>query len=137
MYTLHSLLVGVTSLFVLGFISCRYLVFFSPLDVCYGLCHFVPVNLALWVVKELARAKKAYSGVLMASTVYPDSLLAMAVVGMLKGEVQGKEGGGGGVPSSLLAQMLQTNLSGQRQCSSCSRQEKFGPLAKHKKSCNP
>ena len=67
--------------------ACRYLVFFSPLDICYGLCHFIPVNLALWVVKELARAKKAYSGVTMAAVVYPDSLLAMAVVGMLKGVI--------------------------------------------------
>ena len=37
------------------------------------------------MIKELARAKKLYNGVRMASTAYPDSLLAMAVVGTLKG----------------------------------------------------
>ena len=63
----------------------RYLIFFSPFDICYGLCHFLPVNLILWIIKELVRAKKVYSGVKMAANVYPNSLLAMAIVGMFKG----------------------------------------------------
>ena len=63
----------------------RYLVFFSPLDVFFALCHFTPLNLLLWIVKELSRAKKVYSGVVMAAGYYSNSLLAMAVVGMLKG----------------------------------------------------
>ena len=59
--------------------------FFSPIDVFFALCHFTPLNLLLWILKELSRAKKVYSGVVMAAGVYPDSLLAMVVVGMLKG----------------------------------------------------
>ena len=61
--------------------------FFSPKDVCYGFCHFIPVNLALWIVKELATAKKVFSGVTMAAEIYPTSILAMAVVGMFKGKM--------------------------------------------------
>ena len=65
--------------------TCRYLVFFSPLDVCVYLCSATPVQLALHTVEEVGRAKKILSGVTMASTLYPHSILAMAIVGMLKG----------------------------------------------------
>jgi hypothetical protein len=61
-------------------------VFFSPLDICYALCHFTPLYLTLWVLKELSRAKKVYKGVLMASVVYPESVIAMAVAGTLVGK---------------------------------------------------
>ena len=64
----------------------RYMVFLSPYDIGYALCLATPVQLSLSVIEELARAKKVYSGVAMAAAVYPQSLLAMAVVGMLKGK---------------------------------------------------
>ena len=67
---------------------CRYLVFFSPLDAFYSLCHFTPLFLVLGILKEISRAKKVYSGIGMAAAVYPNSMLAMAVVGMLKGKQQ-------------------------------------------------
>ncbi len=39
----------------------------------------------LLLVEELARAKKIFAGVTLAASVYPQCLLAMAVVGMFKG----------------------------------------------------
>ena len=45
----------------------------------------MPVQMALLTVEELGRAKKILSGVAMASDLYPQSMLAMAIVGMIKG----------------------------------------------------
>ena len=64
----------------------RYLIFLGPLDICFHVCASLPVQLALYTVEEVGRAKKILSGVTAASHLYPDSLLAMAVVGLLKGE---------------------------------------------------
>ena len=49
------------------------------------LTFFTPLKLVLLLVEELARAKKIFAGVTLAASVYPNSLLAMAVVGMFKG----------------------------------------------------
>ena len=65
----------------------RYFIFFSPLDICYFLCAAAPVHLLLYTVEEFGRAKKVLSGVTMASELYPQSMVAMAIVGMLKGMV--------------------------------------------------
>ena len=65
----------------------RYIVFLSPHDIGYSLCLTTPIQLILYMIEEFARAKKVFSGVTMAAAVYPKSLLAMAVVGMLKGEL--------------------------------------------------
>ena len=59
--------------------------FLGPLEVCFHLCTSLPVQLALFTVEEVGRAKKILSGVSAASALYPGSLVAMAVVGMLKG----------------------------------------------------
>ena len=66
-------------------LSLRYIVFLSPYDIGYALCLATPIQLILYIIEEFGRAKKVYSGVTMAAGVYPKSLLAMAVVGMLKG----------------------------------------------------
>lgn len=66
----------------------RYLIFFSPLDLFYLLTLLTPLRLVLLLVKELARAKKIFAGVTLATSVYPQSLLAMAIVGMFKGELK-------------------------------------------------
>ena len=63
----------------------RYLIYFCPFDVFYYLCAATPVRLTLLAVHEFARAKKVLSGVTMAAALYPNSLVAMAIVGMLKG----------------------------------------------------
>ena len=39
----------------------------------------------LLTIHEFARAKKVLSGVTMAAALYPNSLVAMAIVGMFKG----------------------------------------------------
>ena len=65
----------------------RYIVFLSPHDIGYSLCLTTPIQLILYMIEEFARAKKVFSGVTMAAAVYPKSLLAMAVVGMLKGDL--------------------------------------------------
>ena len=63
------------------------MVFLSPFDVGYALCLATPIQLILYTIEEFARAKKVYAGVAMAAAVYPNSMLAMAVVGMLKGKL--------------------------------------------------
>jgi hypothetical protein len=70
---------------VLAAVVSWYLVFFSPLNVCFYLCSSMPLQVALFTVEEVARAKKILSGVTAASAHYPHSLIAMAVVGTLKG----------------------------------------------------
>ena len=64
----------------------RYLVFLSPLDTCFHWCSALPVQLALFSVEEVGRAKKILSGVTAASALYPESVLAMAIVGLVKGK---------------------------------------------------
>jgi len=66
-------------------ILCWYLIYFSPFDVFYYLCAATPVQLILHTIEEFARAKKVLSGVVMAMTLYPNSMVAMAIVGMFKG----------------------------------------------------
>ena len=66
----------------------RYMIFLSPYDIGYALCLSSPIQLILYIIEEFARAKKVYNGVAMAAAVYPQSMLAMAVVGMLKGTAQ-------------------------------------------------
>ena len=100
LYTLVSLVPGLSSLSVCGKESgydtpatllqmlrlcCRYLIYFSPFDVFYYLCAATPVRLMLLTIHEFARAKKVMSGVTMAAALYPNSLVAMAIVGMFKG----------------------------------------------------
>ena len=63
----------------------RYLIYFCPFDVFYYLCAATPVRLMLLTIHEFARAKKVLSGVTMAAALYPNSLVAMAIVGMFKG----------------------------------------------------
>lgn len=65
----------------------RYFIFFSPLDVCFFVCAATPVQLTLFFVEEIGRAKKILSGVTAASALYPHSILAMAIIGMIKGIV--------------------------------------------------
>ena len=69
----------------LGCFSYRYLIFLGPLDVFFHLCSAQPVQLALFTVEEVGRAKKILSGVSAAAALYPQSLVAMAVVGLVKG----------------------------------------------------
>jgi hypothetical protein len=47
------------------------------------LCSVLPVQLLLFTLEEVGRAKKIISGVSAASALYPQSLVAMAVVGLL------------------------------------------------------
>ena len=85
----------------------RYIVFLSPHDIGYSLCLTTPIQLILYMIEEFARAKKVFSGVTMAAAVYPKSLLAMAVVGMLKGEL----GLSLSLPHSVLGNHVQPNIN--------------------------
>lgn len=51
------------------------------------MCAATPVQLTLFFVEEIGRAKKILSGVTAASALYPHSILAMAIIGMIKGIV--------------------------------------------------
>ncbi|XP_005102512.1 trimeric intracellular cation channel type 1B.1 [Aplysia californica] len=66
-----------------------YLVNYSPFDLVYKLAKFLPVKLAICVLKETQRAHKVYHGVLVAAKLYPSSYLVIIMVGTLKGAGSG------------------------------------------------
>lgn len=62
-----------------------YLIFYSPLDLCYKLCKFFPVKLVMAAMKEVIRCKKVHDGVVHAAKIYPNGYLIMVIVGTVKG----------------------------------------------------
>jgi hypothetical protein len=62
-----------------------YLVFYSPFDVIYKLCKFLPIKILLAAMKEVTRCKKVHDGVVHAAKLYPNGYLIMAIVGTIKG----------------------------------------------------
>lgn len=62
-----------------------YLIFYSPFDVVYKICKFMPVKVVFASMKEVIRCKKVHDGVAHAAKVYPNGYLIMAIVGTVKG----------------------------------------------------
>ncbi|XP_013791185.1 trimeric intracellular cation channel type 1B.1-like [Limulus polyphemus] len=62
-----------------------YLIFYSPFDLTYKLCKFLPVKLVLAALKEVYRCKKVHDGVLHAAKLYPNGYLIMIIAGTVKG----------------------------------------------------
>ncbi|XP_022256127.1 trimeric intracellular cation channel type 1B.1-like [Limulus polyphemus] len=62
-----------------------YLMFYSPLDLPYKVCKFLPVKLVLAAVKEVYRCKKVHDGVAHAAMLYPTGYLIMIIAGIVKG----------------------------------------------------
>lgn len=65
----------------------RYLVFYSPFDIVYKVCKFLPVKLVLSSLKEVYRCKKVHDGVVHAAKIFPNSYLIMVIIGAVKGEL--------------------------------------------------
>lgn len=66
-----------------------YLVFYSPFDIVYKLAKFLPIKVALAILKETQRAYKVHHGVQHAMKVYPHSHLIIVLVGTAKGAGSG------------------------------------------------
>lgn len=62
-----------------------YLIFYSPFDVVYKICKFLPVKLVIAALKEVIRCKKVHDGVAHAAKIYPNAYLIMVIIGTIKG----------------------------------------------------
>ena len=68
-------------------ISYRYLINYSPFDLVYKICKFLPFKLFIYCLKEVQRANKIHHGVLYAMKLYPGSYVIIGIIGVVKGEV--------------------------------------------------
>lgn len=66
-----------------------YLIFYSPFDVVYKICKFLPIKVVLSALKEVIRCKKVHDGVIHAAKLYPNSYLIMIMIGTIKGNGSG------------------------------------------------
>ncbi|KAG1654487.1 Trimeric intracellular cation channel type 1B.1 [Nymphon striatum] len=62
-----------------------YLIFYSPFDIVYKVCKFLPIKLILASFKEIYRCKKVHDGVVHAAKIYPNGYLIMIIIGAVKG----------------------------------------------------
>lgn len=51
----------------------------------YKICKFLPLKIAISIMKEVIRCKKINDGVGHASHLYPNSFLIMIIIGTVKG----------------------------------------------------
>jgi len=65
--------------------SWRYLIFYSPFDVVYKICKFLPVKIVIATLKEVMRCKKVHDGVAHAAKLYPNGWIIMIITGTIKG----------------------------------------------------
>lgn len=61
--------------------------FYSPFDIVYKLCKFLPIKIVIAIMKEIIRCKKIHDGVTHAANLYPNSYLIMVMIGTVKGNV--------------------------------------------------
>lgn len=66
-----------------------YLIFYSPFDLVYKLCNFLPIKLILSSMKEINRCHKIHHGVLHAARIYPSSYFIIVLIGSVKGNGSG------------------------------------------------
>lgn len=66
-----------------------YLVFYSPFDITYILCNFLPFKLVMSCMKEVNRCYKIHHGVMHASKIYPSSYFIIILIGTVKGNGSG------------------------------------------------
>jgi hypothetical protein len=66
-----------------------YLMFYSPFDLVYKLCNFLPFKLLVACMKEVNRCHKIHHGVLHASKIYPSSYFIIVLIGTVKGNGAG------------------------------------------------
>jgi len=58
---------------------------YSPFDITYKLCKFLPFKVIIYSMKEIQRASKVLHGVHFAMNIYPTEWVIICVVGVLKG----------------------------------------------------
>lgn len=66
-----------------------YLLFYSPFDLVYKICNFLPVKLVISCMKEVGRCHKIHHGVMHASKIYPSSYFIIVLIGTVKGNGSG------------------------------------------------
>lgn len=66
-----------------------YLLFYSPFDLVYKICNFLPIKLVISCMKEINRCHKIHHGVLYASKIYPSSYFIIVLIGTVKGNGAG------------------------------------------------
>jgi len=59
--------------------------FYSPFDVIYKICKFLPIKIIIAAMKEVIRCKKVHDGVVHAAQVYPNGFIIMIIIGTIKG----------------------------------------------------
>jgi len=62
-----------------------YVIHYSPFDVGYKVAKFLPIKVALSIMKEVYRVKKINDGVTHAAKLYPTAYLVMIIIGTIKG----------------------------------------------------
>lgn len=62
-----------------------YLINYSPFDLVYKICKFLPVKLLIYCLKEVQRVHKVHHGVLYAMKKFPGSYVIIVVIGVVKG----------------------------------------------------
>ena len=66
-----------------------YLMFYSPFDIVYKVCNFLPFKLIIASMKEVNRCHKIHNGVMHASRIYPSSYFIIILIGTVKGNGAG------------------------------------------------
>uniref|UniRef100_A0A8D8SDP9 Trimeric intracellular cation channel type B-A n=1 Tax=Cacopsylla melanoneura TaxID=428564 RepID=A0A8D8SDP9_9HEMI len=61
-----------------------YVVFYTPFDIGYKACKFLPVKILFSGMKEIYRCKKIHDGVTHAAKLYPSAYIIMIIIGTLK-----------------------------------------------------
>jgi hypothetical protein len=66
-----------------------YSIFYSPFDIIYKFCNFLPIKVALNCMNEINTCKTIYQGIIHASKVFPDSYVIMVFIGIVRGNGPG------------------------------------------------
>lgn len=62
-----------------------YLIFYSPFDIAFRLCNFLPIKLSLYCIDEIHNCKLIYHGITHSARIFEESYFVMAIVGVVKG----------------------------------------------------
>lgn len=66
-----------------------YFIFYSPFDLVYKICNFLPFKLVISCMKEINRCHKIHHGVMHAAKIYPSSYFIIVLIGTVKGNGSG------------------------------------------------
>lgn len=66
-----------------------YLIFYSPFDIVFRICNFVPVKIILNCMNEIHNCKAIYQGIIHTAKIFPDSYFIMTFIGVVKGNGPG------------------------------------------------